>query len=204
MKIWISLFFAAVFAGGTCLGVALDRNFLAHAQEAPRSHGSHSSWGQPAEMSVTKFATALELTEEQNSELDRILGDANRDIDAFRRAQRASTDRAREQVTAILTEAQRKKLDELVATERARRTEAEIDRSMKLYTSHLALTEAQSGPVRQLLVENRKQRSDYFKRGDKTQMKEFFRTQRAELEKKLEGILSPDQMKKYRDIGEWF
>jgi len=207
MKIWITLFFTAVFAGGACAGVALDRNFLARAQEPARTSASHSTWGQPAEMSVTKFATALELTEEQNADLDRILGDANRDIEAFRRAQRASTDRAREQVTGILNETQRKKLDELVAAERARRTEGELDRSMKMYTPALGLTEAQVAPMRQILAEGRKKRSDHFAQGkgggDHAALKEFFKTLRADQEKKLEGVLSAEQLKKYREMSDW-
>ncbi len=206
MKIWISLFFTAVFAGGACVGVALDRNFLAHAKDTPRT-STHSGWGQPAEMSVTKFASALELTDEQNAELDRILGDANRDIDAFRRAQRASTDRAREQVTGILSETQRKKFDELVAAERARKTESDLDRSMKMYGPALALTEAQIAPMRAILAEGKKKRSDHFAQGkggsDHAAMKEYFKTLRVEQEKKLEGLLSPEQLKKYQDLSRW-
>jgi len=205
MKTWIILFATAVFAGGASLGVALDRNVLAQPQYGPRETIVSDRGGY--EMSVTRFADELGLSDDQNEQLDAILSETKRDIEAYKRAQRAAADKSRERVTAILTPEQKKKLDELVAAERKKKSEREIERMLKMYTSHLTLTEAQQPDVRAIIVESQRKRRDFFAQGrpsDHAQIRAWFKALYEDETKRLEKVLTPEQMKKHREVGTWW
>jgi Spy/CpxP family protein refolding chaperone len=203
VKFWIMIFSAAVFAGGTCLGVALRPKLVPPAAKtAPESWGGYGR----GEFSVTRFAHELSLSEDQDSELDRILEETHRDSEAYGRAMRAANDRARERVTALLTGEQKQKLDALLAAEQKRRSEAELRRTVDGYTRILALTPEQSKALSAVLTEARARRHEHFSGQDKKREKEstraFFRALKEEQTAKLQKALTPEQFATYRDIQE--
>ena len=170
MKIWILLFSAALFEGGTCLGVALQPKI---APPKPIVHIDPPPVAQPVvdrhrgyDISVHRFASELELTAEQDRELDAILSDTQEEMQALGRAMRAAQDKSRERIMNSLTEGQKKKLDALMTAERAKRSDAEIDRTVATYAKILKLNEEQSKGFRAALVEGRsKRREGYNKPG---------------------------------------
>lgn len=203
MRPWITLFALAVFAGGACLGVALDRSVLAQAQapaSEPWSGGGRSS----GELSVTRFASELALSDEQDSELDRILQETHREVGTFGKAMRRTHEQAREAVMKILTEDQKKRLDELLAAERKARADREQEKSVRLYTSLLGLNEAQAKTLADAIADARQKRRDYFSgtagRGDWAQARDFFRKLREEQNRRIQPALSDDQFKHYTEI----
>src|SRR6185436_6964997 len=92
MKFWILIFSAALFAGGTCLGVALQPK-IAPAQPAVKIDPPPVA--QPVvdrhrpEFSIHRFASELELTAEQDRELDAILSETHEEMQALGRATRS-------------------------------------------------------------------------------------------------------------------
>jgi Spy/CpxP family protein refolding chaperone len=207
IKLWIALFATAVFAGGASVGVVADRKVLKQPQEPARDAGGWGG-GPSYEMSVSRFADALDLTDDQNEALDLILGETKRDVEAYKRAIRVSSDRSREKVTALLTDEQKKKLEELMADERTKRHERELEKTMKFYATVLSLTEPQSTAVRAIVVEMKDKRRAYFAAnthgGDHTKMRAFMKGLHAEQAKRFEAVLTPEQQKKYAELGEWW
>jgi Spy/CpxP family protein refolding chaperone len=203
MKIWVMLFTLALFAGGACLGVAVDRNYLAPHPPRTESRGSRHR----GELSVTDFVHQLSLTEQQDRDLDLILGETQRDVEAYHRAIRDRHERSRERVMALLTADQKKKLDELKAAEDKKRSEEEMARSLRFYTRLLDLDEAKASAVRQVLVENREKKRDFFKNErhgeDYSQIRPFLRGLKEEQGRRFQAILTPDQFKRYQEFEEW-
>ena len=204
MKIWIMIFSAALFAGGTCLGVALQPKLKPQAPAAkPAPEASAPRYGD--RLSVHRFASELGLSEEQDYQLDQILGENQRDLEAYGRSIRSSHDRCRERVMGILSEDQKKKLDELVAAERQSRAERDTERSVKTYTKLLELSPEQASGFRNALLEARNKKHDYYtqrKSGDHEQGRAFSRTVREEQTKAIEKALTPEQFKRYVDLSE--
>lgn len=203
MKLWILIFSAALFAGGTCLGVAL------HPRIAPATAAAIPSAPAPwqgrstRELSVHRFAHDLELSGEQDRELDAILGEVQEETQALSRALRAAHERGRERVTALLSEDQQKKLDGLLADERQKRSEQELQKSLAAYQRILQLTPEQSDSLRKLLAEGRRKRRDGFKPGgDHEAMKASWRQQREEQNLAVQKLLQPDQYARYLDLTE--
>ncbi len=204
MKVWIMLFTLAIFAGGTCLGIAVDRNYLGRPAEPASHHHDHRPG---REISVTQFVRQIGLTEQQDRELDLILGETQRDVEAFQRAIRDRHDRSRDRIMAILTEDQGKKLDALMDAESQRRREEEIDRSLRFYTRLLELDEASTASVRQILVETKEKKRDYFRndrhRGNYSLIRPFLAELKEEQNRRFEAILTPEQYRRYLEFQDW-
>ena len=156
MKLWIMIFSAAVFAGGTCLGVALRPKLAPPAPKAAAP--AYEPWRGGPELSVHRFVHDLDLSEDQDAELDRILEDTHRDNDAYGRAMRAAHERARDRVTALLTGEQKQKLDTLLEAERRRRSESEVKKAVDAYTRILKLTPEQAAGLSGVLAEGKNRR----------------------------------------------
>ena len=202
MKIWILIFSAALFVGGTCLGVALQPKLkqpepvvtvVPPAPMPPPDRHRH-------EISVHRFASDLGLTAEQDRELDAILGETQDEMQALGRAMRSAQDKSRERIVAILTPEQKSKLDALMTAERAKRSDAELDRSVATYARILKLNEDQSKAFRTVLVDGREQRRKGYKPGGdwRTARKEA----REQQNKALEKALTPDQYQRYLEVSE--
>ena len=201
MKVWIALFSIALFAGGTCLGVALQPKLAPAATAVPAPQPART----PDRLSVHQFAKQLSLSEEQDSELDQILGDTQRDIETLGRSIRAAHDRSRERVMAILTDEQKKKLDELVANERQKRSEAESEKTVKTYAKLLELTPEQTVAFRAAVLEGKAKRRDSYgrgKHGDHEQFRAQLRQVRDEQNKAIEKALTSEQYQKYLELSE--
>ena len=202
MKIWILIFSAALFVGGTCLGVALQPKLkqpepvvqvVPPTPPPPPDRHRH-------EFSVHRFASDLELTAEQDRELDAILGDTQDEMQALGRAMRAAQDKSRDRIVSILTPEQKSKLDSLMAAERARRSDAEIDRAVATYTRILKLNEQQAKDFRAVLVDGRDQRRKSYKPGGdwRSSRKEGRELQNKALKEKL----TPEQFERYLEVSE--
>jgi Spy/CpxP family protein refolding chaperone len=201
MRIWILIFSAALFAGGTCLGVALQPKLapppppvkIEPPTPAPSSDRHRS------EFSVHRFASALDLTGEQDQKLDEILGDTHEEMQALGRAMRSAQERSRERIVEILSPEQKKKLDDLMSAERKKRSDDELDRTVASYRKILGLSDEQAVKFHGVLAEGRKQRREYKPGGDwRTARKESRDKQNKEVEK----VLSPEQYKRYIDVSE--
>jgi Spy/CpxP family protein refolding chaperone len=203
MKIWILIFSAALFVGGTCLGVALQPKL---APPATPVKIDPPPVAQPVvdrhrhEFSVHRFASELDLTAEQDRELDAILGESQDDMQAFGRAMRAAQDKSRERIVAILTPEQKSKLDSLMAAERAKRSDAELDRSVATYTKILKLNEEQAKAFRAVLVDGREQRRKGYKPGG--DWRTVRKDAREQQNKALEKALTPEQYQRYLEVSE--
>lgn len=205
MKIWILIFATALFVGGTCLGVALQPRIVPPAaiEKTAPTPAVPEPWAgghrPPPQFSPTRFAEDLQLTDEQNRELDAILSDSQDEMKALGRAMRAAQDKSRERITGILTPEQKKKMDELMAAERQKRSEAEIKRLVDSYTRILTLSPEQSASMLSILSDARKQRHEFKPGGDwHTARKEA----REKQNKALEKVFSEAQFKQYVSISE--
>lgn len=202
MKIWILLFSASLFAGGTFLGVALQPKLAPH-RPAAQKKDSDSAWGgphRPPYFSPTRFASELELTDEQDHELDAILTDSQEEMQALGRAMHAAQDRSRERITAILTPVQRKRMDELMVAERQKRSDSELGRTVDTYRKILGLSDVQSAALRTVYKEARDHRRDGYRPG--TDHQQARKMAREDQVKALEKVLTPDQFKRYLEVSE--
>src|SRR5258706_15446100 len=104
MKIWILIFSTALFVGGTCLGVALQPKLVptAKAETKPDSAPPPPSWGQHhnPQFSVHRFASELDLSGEQDRELDLILSEGQEETQALGRAMKSSQDKTRDRIVS--------------------------------------------------------------------------------------------------------
>src|SRR5258706_9333709 len=150
MKIWILIFSAALFVGGTCLGVALQPKLAPpvpqpnpinpnRVTENPGTGGPHRG----PEFSPTRFTTELDLSSEQNRELDAIFSESHDEMQALGRAMRSAQDKSRERIVSILSPEQKKKLDELMAEERQKRSADEMKRTVASYQKIPGLSDEQ-------------------------------------------------------------
>jgi len=207
VKFWIMLFSAALFAGGTCLGVALHPKLAAPPAAAPKPAPEPAWSGWRGEYSVTRFAQQLGLSEEQDAELDRILEDTHRDSEAYGRAMRGAHDRARERVTTLLTPEQKTKLDALLAEERRQRSESEVKKAVDAYTRILKLSPEQIRSVRDILAQAKARRHEHFsdeKKRDRDGARAFFRKLKDEQNAKIQTVLAPEQYAAYQGVQELF
>jgi Spy/CpxP family protein refolding chaperone len=200
MKIWILIFSAALFAGGTCLGVALQPKIAAPAPVAPKAvpempWESHRS----PQFSPTRFREELKLSDEQDRELDAILSESQEEMQALGRAMRSAQDKSRENLVKILTPEQKAQLDSLMAAERKKRGEAELARNVAAWQKILTLNDEQTEKLRSVLAEARSRRHDYKPGGDWRQMRKESRDQQN---KAIEKVLTPEQYKRYLDVSE--
>ncbi len=201
MKFWIFVFSAALFAGGTCLGVALRPRLAAR----PAPAGEPEGWPRYSEQfSVQRFAEELDLTEEQDRQLDLILEETRRDIEAYGRAMRDAHHRSRDRVLALLTDAQKQKLESLMAEERERRSRAEVERRAAALRSLLGLSDEQARAVEAAFAAGRARKREFFEvrkaGGEPGQVRIFFRSLREEQNREIEKVLTPEQFRKYVEI----
>lgn len=199
MRLWIMIFSAAVFAGGTCLGVALHPRLAPKPAPTPPAPVAESwgGWRGGPELSLHRFESQLDLSEEQQQELERIMAEAQRDFEAYGRAMRAAHERSREGIKKLLLEEQKKKLDELVAEERRERSEAEVRKSVEAYARILSLSEAEARGLKEALVEAKaKRREAYEKHRDRS----FFRSVREAQNQRVEKALTPEKFRQYLEI----
>jgi Spy/CpxP family protein refolding chaperone len=201
MKIWILIFSAALFVGGTCLGVALQPRIspppapqVKTAPDMPWSPGHRSP-----EFSPTRFASELKLTDEQDQKLDAILSDSQEEMQALGRAMRAAQDKSRERIVEILTPEQKTQFDSLLAAERKKRGEAEIARSVAAWVKILALNDGQAEKLRSVFAESRSRRHEYKPGVD---YRAFRKESREQQNKEVEKVLTPEQFKQYLNISE--
>jgi len=204
MKFWILIFSAALFVGGTCLGVALQPK-IAPAQplkaiDTPMPAPPPATDRHRPEVSLHRFTSELDLSAEQDRELDAILSDSHDEMQALGRATRAAQDKSRDRIVAILTPEQKSKLDSLMAAERQKRGDAEIDRSVATYTRILKLNDEQARGFRAALVDGRKQRRESYKPGVdwRAARKETRESQNAAIKK----ALTEEQFNRYLEVSE--
>jgi Spy/CpxP family protein refolding chaperone len=206
MKFWIMIFSAALFAGGTCLGVALQPR-LAPGKEtvAPAALSAESGSWRHRGYSVSQFVSELGLSEDQDRRLDSILEETQRDTEAFHRAMRSSQERSRDRIREILTEEQRKKLDDLMEAERRKRTREEARKSAAKYARLLSLTDEQARAFEQAAFEARLKRSGCYRsaRGDYEKIRSQLRGVREEQNETVRKFLTPEQYQKYQEIQEF-
>lgn len=203
MKIWILIFSAALFAGGTCLGVALQPRIApapqpidAKTPPVPASPSGH--YGR--EFSPTRFEEHLQLTDEQKRELDAILGDTHEEMQALGRAMKSAQDRSRNRITEILTPAQKTQFDALMAEERQKRAEAELNRNVESYRKILGLSEEQAVKFRAALADGRSKRRDGYKPGN--DWRQTRKDSREAQNKKIEEALDAKQYQSYLLVSE--
>jgi Spy/CpxP family protein refolding chaperone len=204
MRTWIAIFSVALFAGGTCLGVALQPKLkpptpvLKPVEPAPTRYFDR--------ISVHDLASKLDLSGEQNTQLEQILAETQIILEANGRSIRAAHDHSREQVMALLTDEQKKKLDDLLAAERQKRAESEAEKTVKTYSKLLELTPEQSKGFRDAVVEAKNKKRDYFGShkhgGDHDQSRTFFRSVREDQNKAIEKALTPEQYQRYLEMSE--
>jgi Spy/CpxP family protein refolding chaperone len=200
MKIWILIFSAALFAGGTCLGVALQPKIAPPAPPAPKAPETPWSMShRSSEFSPTRFASELKLTEEQDRELDAILSDSQEEMQALGRAMRHAQEKSRERIVGILSPEQKTQLDSLMAAERRKRSDAELARNVASWQKILALSDEQAEKLRAVLTESRGRRHDYKPGVDWRAARKESREQQN---KALEKVFTPDQYKRYLDVSE--
>jgi Spy/CpxP family protein refolding chaperone len=202
MKIWILIFSAALFVGGTCLGVALQPRLAPVPPAAPPA--PQPTWSRPSgypSFSVSRFTAELHLSDEQDRELDAILSESQDETQALGRALRAAQDKSRDRIVAILTPEQKTQLDALMAAERQKRSESELARTVSTYQKVLGLSDEQSKAFRTILGESRNRRREMYGKpgGDHHEGR---KAAREEQNKALEKALTPDQYKRYLDISE--
>jgi Spy/CpxP family protein refolding chaperone len=202
MRIWILIFSAALFVGGTCLGVALQPKLVPVAKaETKPDAPPPPSWGQHhnPQFSVHRFAAELGLSDEQDRELDAILSESQEENQALGRAMRAAQDKSRERIIAILTPVQKAQLDTLMAAERQKRAEAEIARSVATYAKILSLSDEESQALKAALTDARGRRRE-IKYGEDWQ--QVRKSSREEQNKKLEKAFTPEHYKRYLEVSE--
>jgi hypothetical protein len=202
MRIWILIFSAALFVGGTCLGVALQPKIVPPPVLPPKAT-VETSWSAghrpPPQLSVVRFAEDLQLSDEQNRELDAIMSESQDETQALGRAMRAAQDKSRQRITDILTPEQKKKLDELMSAERQKRYDGETSRLVATYQKILGLNDEQAASLRTILTDARKQRHETRPGGDWHQARKDAREQQN---KSLEKAFSPEQYKRYLEVSE--
>lgn len=201
MKIWILIFSSALFVGGTCLGVALQPRLAPTPKpEAKIDSAPPPAWGHHnREFSVHRFASELGLSGEQDRELDVILSDSQDDMQAFSRAMRSSQEKTRERIVNILTPEQKAKLDALMAAERQKRSDADINRSVGAYQKILSLNDDQAKTLKSALIEARSRRREIKHVDDSQQIR---KTVREDQNKTLEKAFTPEQFKRYLEVSE--
>jgi hypothetical protein len=201
VKLWILIFSAALFAGGTCLGVAL------HPRLVPPTPIASASTPSYRELSVTRFASELGLSDEQDRELDRILAETHEETQALGRALGAAHQRGRERVTALLGDEQRRKLDALIADERGKRSDDEAQRKISAYVKLLDLAPSEAEAFRKISAEYRQKRRDAFAGGRKhggdwEAARASYRRLREEQNAAVQKTLKPEQFVKYLELAE--
>lgn len=201
MKIWILIFASALFVGGTCLGVALQPKIApAPKAEAKIDAPPASPWSghHNPQFSVHRFASELDLTGEQDRELDVILTEGQEETQALGRAMKASQDKTRDRIVALLRPEQKAKLDSLMAAERQKRSEAEIGRTVASYAKILSLSDEESEALKAALTEARSRRE--IKHGEDWQ--QVRKASREEQNRKLEKAFTADHYKRYLEVSE--
>jgi Spy/CpxP family protein refolding chaperone len=202
MRIWILIFSAALFVGGTCLGVALQPKLVPVAKAETKTDAPPPpSWGQhhTPQFSVYRFGAELGLSDEQDQKLEAILSESQADNQAFGRAMRAAQDKTRDRIVEILTPEQKVKLDALMAAERQKRAEAEIARSVATYAKILSLSDEESQALKAALTDSRGRRRE-IKHGEDWQ--QVRKSSREEQNKKLEKAFTPEHYKRYLEVSE--
>jgi len=202
MKLWIMIFSAALFAGGTCLGVALQPKLAPPVPAKP----AEPSWGDSRyreQFSVQRFAEELDLTAEQDHQLDLILDETRRDLEAYGRAMRSAHERSREKVMGILSGEQKKKLETLMAQEREKRSKGDAERKVESYRKLLGLNEEQSRALTAAFAAGRAKKRDFFaERKPGVDYRGFSRTVREEQNQEIRKALTPDQYARYQELQE--
>ena len=200
MKIWILIFSAALFVGGTCLGVALQPKIAPPPPQPPIAvKPPEMPWDGHRSLSVTRFREELKLTDEQDRELDAILTDSQEEMQALGRAMHSAQEKSRDSIVKILSPEQKSQLESLLAAERKKRSDAEVARTAGVWQKILSLNDEQTEKLRSVLAEGRSRRHDLKPGGDWRQVR---RDARDQQNKAIEKVLSPDQYKRYLDVSE--
>ena len=203
MKIWILIFSTALFVGGTCLGVALQPKLVptAKAETKPDSAPPPPAWGQHhnTQFSVHRFASELDLSGEQDRELDLILSEGQEETQALGRALKGSQDKTRDRIVSLLTPGQKTKLDALMAAEREKRSDSEISRTIGTYTKVLGLSDEQAQVLKSAMIDARARRRE-MKRGEDWQQAR--KAIREEQNGKLEKSFGTEKFKRYLEVSE--
>ena len=202
MRIWIAIFSAALFAGGTCLGVALQPRLKAPPPVPPPVVPAPPRYD--ARYSVHRFESELGLSDEQKDQLTQILDETQIILEEKGRDLRAAHERSRARVLELLTDDQKKKLDDLLAAERQKRSEADAEKTVKIYAKLLDLTPEQAKGFRDAVLEAKnKKRSSYDSRKhgsdhDRTLSKAL----REEQNESIRKVITPEQYQRYLEMSE--
>ena len=202
MKIWILIFSTALFVGGTCLGVALQPKLVPTAKaETKMDTAPATPWGphHSREISVHRFASELDLSGEQDRELDAILSDGQEETQALGRAMKASQDKTRDRIVSLLTPVQKAKLDALMEAERQKRSDLELSRSVGTYTKILGLSDEQAQTLKSAMVDARARRHEIKRSEDWPQARKAIR---EEQNGKLEKSFGAEKFKRYLEVSE--
>jgi hypothetical protein len=198
MKAWILIFSAAVFAGGTCLGVALHPR-IAPQPPTPAPAPAPEPYSYRGELSLHGFESQLDLSEEQQAELERIVSETQRDLEYLGRQMRSAHEQSRDGIKNLLHEDQRKKLDELVSQERRKRSEAEVKKAVESYAKVLSLSSEQTAALQDALVEAKAKRREAYS-SERHRDRSFFKSIREAQNQRVEKALTPEQFKQYLEI----
>jgi hypothetical protein len=109
MKVWILIFSAALFAGGTCLGVgapAQDRAAAAAPDQGRRAALQRQS-PQPRFLRQP-LPRGAQLSDDQDLRFDEILSESQEEMQALGRAMRAVQDKTRDRIVGILSPSRRR------------------------------------------------------------------------------------------------
>lgn len=205
MRIWITIFSVALFAGGTCLGVALQPK-LKPVTTPPPPPAAPPAPTYLSRFSVHRFETKLGLSPGQQEELNQILNETQIILEEKGRDIRAAHERSRARIMELLTDEQKRALDDLLAEERQKKVEEEAERTVKTYTGLLQLTPEQAVAFRNAVLEAKNKKLGYFGShkhgGDHEQSRAFFRSVREDQSKAIEKALTPEQYKRYLGMSE--
>ncbi len=208
----ILVFIVGALAGSLGTGLYIKHRILAFAPGGPKPHVRK-------ELLTKRLARKLDLTPSQRAEIDKILDESHRRIMGVRRDYlpeiKKINDSGLARMMEKLTPEQKVKLEELRRRLEERHTRAYIrsmgrdrraEETMPILRKRLKLTEDQMRAVTPIvekgIAERRRIFSDYEeqKRPDPSQLKQDLKSLDGSIEKRLEEILSKEQMDGYRDL----
>ncbi|MBI4880466.1 MAG: hypothetical protein HY812_12525 [Planctomycetes bacterium] len=170
LYLWISVLLLLVFGIGWTsrllaerAGTALDGPRSEPRRPGPERFDRHGPpGGGPFLETVEGFAEELALTQEQLAALDRIMQETTDAVRAQEREIWEIMHRTRPQVLAVLTEAQRQLLEELIDARLAERREQWLDARAEWLQSQVSLDEGTLAAVRGILADYERKKGAFF------------------------------------------
>ena len=155
---------------------------------------------------LQKMTKKLNLTADQQAKVRVILADANTqllelydasdgDLEGSRDAARAIRHQSKQQVAAVLTDAQRAELAEMKKRKRHKHAKKRLDR----LDQELNLTDAQRAEIEAIMKEQHQAMKAAVDSGEKPAKKDRIAARKATVEK-IEAVLTPDQLAKFQTM----